>query len=32
MLGATLILAGRASSTRQEYVQIFKGLHRFLPA
>ncbi|MFE7041067.1 hypothetical protein ACFU9X_16940 [Streptomyces atratus] len=25
-----LALAGRAASTRREYVQIFKGFHRFL--
>lgn len=25
-----LAIAGRASSTRREYVQIFKGFHRFL--
>lgn len=25
-----MALAGRASSTRREYVQIFKGFHRFL--
>lgn len=27
-----LAVAGRASSTRREYVQIFKGFHRFLQA
>ncbi len=27
-----LATAGRASSTRREYVQIFKGFHRFLQA
>ncbi|MFE0697722.1 tyrosine-type recombinase/integrase [Streptomyces sp. NPDC058869] len=27
-----LALAGRAASTRREYVQIFKGFHRFLQA
>lgn len=26
-----LALAGRAASTGREYVQIFKGFHRFLP-
>ncbi len=25
-----LAMAGRAASTRREYVQIFKGFHRFL--
>ncbi|MET7335599.1 tyrosine-type recombinase/integrase [Nonomuraea sp. NPDC005650] len=25
-----LVVAGRAASTRREYVQIFKGFHRFL--
>lgn len=27
-----LAMAGRAASTRREYVQIFKGFHRFLQA
>ena len=27
-----LAVAGRATSTRREYVQIFKGFHRFLQA
>ena len=27
-----LAVAGRAPSTRREYVQIFKGFHRFLQA
>ena len=27
-----LAVAGRAASTRREYVQIFKGFHRFLQA
>ena len=27
-----LAVAGRAASTRREYVQIFKGFHRFLTA
>jgi hypothetical protein len=27
-----LAVAGRATSARREYVQIFKGFHRFLQA
>ena len=27
-----LAVTGRATSTRREYVQIFKGFHRFLQA
>jgi integrase/recombinase XerD len=32
MVVGELAVAGRATSTRREYVQIFKGFHRFLQA
>ncbi|MEU8824900.1 hypothetical protein [Streptomyces sp. NPDC048636] len=32
LLERTLAVKGRATSTRHEYVQIFKGFHRFLRA
>ena len=31
-IGGELAVAGRSTTTRREYVQIFKGFHRFLQA